>query len=388
MTPSRLKLLLASDDQGVLRHLRVLLIGGEALSPALFAALQPLCATVELINVYGPTETTIWSTCKRLNDGVLNIGQPLLNESVYLLSPQQTLVPIGVVGEICIGGAGVARGYLNRPELSSERFVSFEQAAGGVIYKTGDLGFWQADGSLVCLGRNDDQVKVRGYRVELGEIESQLLSHGAVKEAVVKAVADADGDRQLVAYLVLQPGAAGVIDELRALLQARLPHYMQPAHYLTLDALPLTPNGKVNRNALPNPNVLERQQTARYVAPRSDLEAELTRLWAEILEIEAGVVGIYDNFFELGGHSLKAMRLVSSIQRALGVRLNLVEIFRNATVAALAQRIKELPQITDAVEDESLSSFLSIPALADTAIANSGILPMTDEELALLLAEE
>ncbi|MDY6988813.1 MAG: amino acid adenylation domain-containing protein [Thermodesulfobacteriota bacterium] len=334
VTPSRLNLLLEGRDPAALSSLRVLLIGGEPLSKDLFDRLRPLFSTVEVINVYGPTETTIWSTCKKLNHGELNIGSPLMNESVFILSRDMKLVPIGVTGEICIGGHGLARGYYNRPELTAEKFFTppFSDAP---IYRTGDLGRWLADGNIECLGRNDDQVKIRGYRVELGEIAHCLKNHPDIDDAVVVAKAVDPFTQELAAYLITskKPG----VSLLRPYLAERLPDYMVPSHFVRLEAFPFTPSGKIDKGALPDPVDLGLGPDTAYVAPRNDLEEKLAEIWRRVLRKDA--VGMDDDFFELGGHSLKATRIVSAIHKELGIEIGLRDVFRSPTISGLSLMI-------------------------------------------------
>lgn len=366
LTPSRLKGLLEGAEPAALRGLRVLLIGGEPLPPALLERLRPLAAEVALFNVYGPTESTIWSTCKRLNDGELSIGVPLRNERVYVLSPEHQPMPIGVVGEIAVGGAGVTRGYFARPALTAERFIPLGWAGGERVYRTGDLGTWLPDGSLLCLGREDGQVKVRGYRVEVGEVEARLLQHPALASAAVVARADPQGDTHLVAYVVPIHAQEYTSVGLRDFLRATLPDYMIPAFFVRLDALPLTPNGKVHRQALPAPFEGGEQATRAYHAPRHALDARLVALWQAVLEWEGRPLGIHDNFFEVGGHSLKAMRLLARLQREEGARLTLADLFRAPTISALADRLQQAPPPTGATTPQA------------------EIAPLTPEELELL----
>ena len=299
--------------------LRTLLIGGDRLRT--FTQAQ----TFAVVNNYGPTEATVVATSGRVEVGQpLHIGAPVANARVYLLDAQQCPVPIGVAGELYVGGKGVARGYLHRAELSAERFID-DPFSGGRMYRTGDLARWLPDGNLDYLGRNDDQVKIRGVRIELGEIESALASHPALQDAVVQF-----RDGQLWAWFV--PRQPVEIEVLRTHLQASLPDYMLPAAYVRLDALPLTANGKLDRRALPSPTQ-EAFITRRFEAPQEGVETTLAQIWAELLNVQP--VGRHDHFFELGGHSLLAVQLVQRMREA-GLRADVQVLFGQPTLAALA----------------------------------------------------
>lgn len=297
------------------------LIGGESLPQDL--ASQLLSRTGSLWNMYGPTETTVWSTCWKVENpeqGV-SIGRPIANTEVAILDERQQPCPIGVPGEICIGGAGVTLGYLQRPELTAERFVANAGFTDGRMYRTGDRGRWRADGLLEHMGRLDFQVKLRGHRIELGEIEANLTSHPQVARAVVIVREDQPGDARLVAYVV----AKDVEHEplaLREHLRARLPDYMLPQHFVQIAAVPLLPNGKIDRRALPAPDQkASARSTDRDRAPRTEVELALAAIWKRLLGVEH--VGLTDNFFDLGGHSLLAMRVVHEVKDRFGVALSL-----------------------------------------------------------------
>ena len=299
--------------------LRTLLIGGDRLRS--FARAQ----TFAVINNYGPTEATVVATSGRVEAGrPLHIGTPVANATVYLLDEQQRPVPVGVAGELYVGGKGVARGYLNRPELSAERFLD-DPFTPGRMYRTGDLERWLPDGNLDYLGRNDDQVKIRGMRIELGEIESALATHPDVREAVVHC-----REGQLLAWFI--PRQAVAIEALRTHLQATLADYMLPAAYVPLAALPLTANGKLDRQALPAPTQ-DAFVTRLYEPPRTGAETTLAQIWAELLHVQR--VGRHDHFFELGGHSLLAVQLVQRMRQA-GLRADVQVLFGQPTLAALA----------------------------------------------------
>jgi acyl carrier protein len=294
-----------------------------------------------LWNLYGPTETTIWSSSARIEagDGPITIGRPILNTQMYVLDQNLQPVPIGVVGELYIGGAGVARGYLGRPGLTAERFVPdpFGKARGGRLYRTGDLARRRLDGRLECLGRVDHQVKVRGFRIELGEIEVALRKHPAVREAVVVAREDGTGEKSLVAYLVSDPPAP-TPSELRPFLKDSLPDYMIPSSYVALEALPLTPNGKVDRDALPAPEPARPAASAGYVPPRGPVEEAVAGIWGELLACDR--VGVHDNFFELGGHSLIATQLLARLRDVFAVEPSLRDFLDAPTVAGLSRLIE------------------------------------------------
>jgi len=243
-----------------------------------------------LMNMYGPTETTIWSAVHRVDtvEGIVPLGKPLANQEVYILDTRQQPTPVGVPGELVIGGKGVVRGYLHRPELTAERFVAhpFRGSAGSRVYRTGDLARQRADGTIEFLGRFDHQVKVRGYRIELGEIEATLLTHSGVRETVVVAREDTPGDVRLVAYLVTAGKDAAPAADLKEHLRSRLPDYMVPAHFVTLDALPQTPNGKIDRKALPAPEAGHAPVVSEaFVAPASDLEEKIAAIWKDVLKL-------------------------------------------------------------------------------------------------------
>lgn len=334
ITPSRLKLLIEAQGTLFLQGIRVLLIGGEPLPQALYDRINHLTDTT-IINVYGPTETTVWSTSRHLSGPTIDIGKPLRNESIYILSREGALQPIGVPGEICIGGDGLGRGYLHQPDMTAEKFTPNPFKPGERIYHTGDVGVWLPDGNIRIFGRMDDQVKIRGFRIELGEIEHILTSHPDIQDAVVVARQSSQSNpEELNAYVVSTQELK--LSELREYLARQLPDYMIPAHFVRLDSLPLTPNGKVDKKALPQPGQGASLQSQKYVAPRTPVEEQMAAIWREILELER--VGIYDNFFEIGGHSLRATRMLSRIQKALNLDLSLRDVFATPTIAGLAAK--------------------------------------------------
>ncbi|HKH47321.1 MAG TPA: amino acid adenylation domain-containing protein, partial [Thermoanaerobaculia bacterium] len=313
---------------------------GEALPPEMTRRFFARLPGVELHNLYGPTEAavdvTFWACDPADRRGLVPIGRPVANTQMHVVDRELRPVPVGVAGELLIGGVQVGRGYLARPELTAERFVpdGLGGEAGARLYRTGDLGRWWAGGEIEYLGRIDHQVKLRGVRIELGEIESQLRSHPAVRDAVVVAREDRAGDPRLVAYVV--GGEAGA---LRAHVVAKLPEAMVPSVFVLLDALPLTASGKVDRKALPAPEMGEARRGA-YVAPRTELERVLCGIWADVLGLER--VGIDEGFFDLGGHSLLAARVVSRVRAALGRELPLRAMFEHPTIGGLCAKLPEL----------------------------------------------
>jgi amino acid adenylation domain-containing protein len=312
------------------------LCGGEALPRELANDLLRRAASVW--NMYGPTETTVWSAVHQITSttGPVFVGRPIANTELYVLDSEMQPVPIGVPGELYIGGDGLARGYRNRPELTAEKFVphSFRRQAEARLYNTGDLARYRADGNVELLGRRDDQVKIRGFRVELGEIEAALGEHPAVQTTAVVLRDDEPGEPRLVAYAVLQPGSLAHAEELRSFLKSKLPDYMLPARFEFLTSLPVSPSGKVDRRALPAPGSARLESEASYVAPRTEQEKKLAAIWAEVLHLDR--VSIHDNFFDLGGHSLLAVKVVARVEKALGQKLPVISIFQLPTISELA----------------------------------------------------
>jgi amino acid adenylation domain-containing protein len=309
------------------------LCGGESLPRDLLQALLPRCK--ELWNMYGPTETTIWSTIQRVTsaDGPVLIGRPIANTQTFVLDACRNLVPQGVPGELYIGGAGVARDYLGRPELTEERFVQSPFEPSARLYRTGDLVRWTSGGCLECLGRVDTQVKIRGFRIELGEIETALSRHEAIRQCVVVAREDAPGDKRLVAYFEPRTETTPTVSDLRAYLVKELPGYMVPSIFVPMDKLPVTPNGKIDRKALPIPGH-EHMPAHDFVPPQTETEKVLAQLWTALLRVDN--IGIDDEFFHLGGHSLLAIQAVSRIREAFGVHISAQALFDNPTIAGLA----------------------------------------------------
>jgi amino acid adenylation domain-containing protein len=345
-----------------------MLCGGEALPREL--ANQLLAKGGELWNMYGPTETTIWSSAAQVarDDAPINIGQPIANTQLYILDPHLQPVPMGVTGELHIGGLGLARGYHHRPELTAEKFIAnpFSADPQAQLYKTGDLARFLPDGAIECLGRLDHQVKIRGFRIELDEIEEVLNRHPGVRTSVVVAREDTPGDKRLTAYVVARNGAAGS-SELRDYLRVKLPDYMVPAAFVPLEALPLTPNGKVDRKALPRPDFEAVADQSKFVAPGTPTEIVLAEIWREVLGLKQ--VGIHDDFFELGGHSLLAVRLISKINKSLLLNLSIPVFFQSPTIKKLAtvfdreRRDKREPKLTHT--DESAAPLITFQAKGD-----------------------
>ncbi|MGH7798832.1 MAG: amino acid adenylation domain-containing protein [Candidatus Binatia bacterium] len=319
-----------------------ILCGGETLTTEL--ATQLLARSSSLWNMYGPTETTVWSSICRVETphAQIPIGRPIANTEMYVLDRHQQPLPIGVPGELYIGGSGLARGYLNHPELTDEKFVPdpFRPHTHKRLYKTGDLARWLSDGTIEILGRLDNQVKIRGFRIELGEIEAVLGQHPSVGEAVVVAREVAPAEHRLVGYIVSKPPAVATAEQLSRFLKSKLPDYMVPYAFVMLDALPRTPNGKVDRGALPAPDQRSTDPQKLFLAPRTPIEHQLAGIWAEVLKLKE--VGVGDNFFELGGHSLLATRVISRLRDAFRVELPLRVLFEQPTVAGLAERIDTL----------------------------------------------
>jgi acyl carrier protein len=302
-----------------------------------------------LINLYGSSEVAADVLCYEVQDtdglGAIPIGKPIANTDVYILDSNFQPVCVGVLGEICVGGEGLACGYLNSAKLTAEKFVAhpFSRHGGARLFRTGDIGRYLPDGNIEYHGRRDHQVKVRGFRIEMGEIEACLASHPQVHQVVVIASNSELGDQQLVAYII-STGEAPTDNELRAHLRRKLPDYMIPAAFVLLESLPLTSSGKVNRLALPQPSRAQLATGEDFVAPRTDIERELANIWAEVLRRES--VGVKHNFFEIGGHSLLATQVISRIRKHFKLELPLRSIFESPTVATLATALVELQQKT------------------------------------------
>jgi amino acid adenylation domain-containing protein len=380
-TPSAWRMLLDARWPGDPRL--KMLCGGEGLPRDL--ANQLLAKGGELWNMYGPTETTIWSAVGRIEPGstIITIGEPVANTTLHILDSRLRPVPPGVPGELHIGGLGLARGYRNRPELTAEKFVPdpFSAEPGARLYKTGDVARSRGGGQMEVQGRIDHQVKIRGYRIELGEIEARLAEHPAVKENVVVAHEVAPGRKQLIAYFILRPDTSAanqpqLTAELRDFLKQKLPGYMVPSFFEELAALPLTPNGKIDRKALPAPKVEQAQASRPYVAPVGPIETKLAEIWSEILGRER--VGTQDNIFEIGGDSLLIFRIAARANEA-ALPLTVRQFFQYRTIAELAAQVGEAAPSASAAPRPSLVAVPreayrrpSAPAAASPA-ARSGV---------------
>ncbi len=350
-TPSMARMIAMNDEARMaLGRIKLMMIGGEALPGALVAELGRY-SQARIENMYGPTETTIWSSTETASadESVVNIGRPIANTQLYVLDERREPVAVGVPGELYIGGDGVTRGYWQRPDLTAERFVPDPfvkpecAAPGGArMYRTGDLARWRPDGRIDFLGRADFQVKIRGYRIELGEIEAVLEGQPGVRQAVVVAREDNPGDVRLVAYLRTDPGVS--TDRLRETIGTVLPEHMLPAHFVTVDEFPLTPNRKVDRKALPAPSANPQREAAQaYVAPENAIEQQIAEIWVKVLGVPR--VGSKDNFFALGGHSLLAVQAHREIRQALGTsKLSITDIFRFPVLEALARHLDDKPE--------------------------------------------
>jgi amino acid adenylation domain-containing protein len=340
--PSMLSIFLESTGLERCHSVRQVFASGEALP---FELQQRFFERLgaELHNLYGPTEAavdvTYWHCSRNSQRSIVPIGRPIANTQIYILDPGLQPVPIGIPGELHIGGIGLARGYLNRPDLTAEKFIpnSFSEIPGARLYKTGDLARFLADGNIEYLGRTDFQVKLRGLRIELGEIEAVLAEHAGVLQSVVVVREDNPGDKRLVAYLIAAPGKELQVESLRADLKKRLPEYMLPSRFVVLEKFPMTTSGKVDRKALPAPPV-DREKGSTIVLPRNQVESRLADLFASVLRLPS--VGVTDNFFDLGGHSLLAGRLLAQVNESMDRKIPLSALFRGATVESLAQLIE------------------------------------------------
>lgn len=351
IVPSYLQALLSScQHPAQILPRRCLMLGGESSSWDLVEKVQALALDCTILNHYGPTEATVGVLTYQVENGqrddsaTVPLGRPLANTQIFLLDEHLQPVPIGVPGELYIGGANLARGYFNRPDLTKEKFIShpFEKTEGSRLYKTGDLARYLSDGNIEFLGRIDHQVKIRGFRIELGEIETALRQHQAVRQTVAIALDDERGEKRLVAYVVPYPEQALTINELRSFLQKHLPDYMLPFAFVMLDALPLMLNGKLDRRALPVPDWTRPELEASFIAPCTPEEQLLANIWAEVLGVEQ--VGVQDNFFELGGDSILSIQIVARAKEA-GLCLNPMQLFHHQTIAQLIAVANKTPEL-------------------------------------------
>jgi len=352
---------LAVMPEDTLSNLKAIITAGEKCTRDL---VQRWANGRAFFNAYGPTETTVCASmfqCSQEDEQNPPIGRPINNTELYVVNPHLQPVPVGVAGELLIGGVSLARGYLNRPDLTAEKFVPhpFSEKPGERLYRTGDLVRYLPDGNIEFLGRIDHQVKVRGFRIELGEIEATLVEHPSVRDAAVLAREDVPGDVRLVAYVVAKSDTPVNSGDLRSYLRERLPDYMVPSHFITLDAMPLTPSNKVDRQALPAPDQSRPDLKSEYVAPRNELEQKLADICMALLNLEK--VGVFDSFFDLGGHSLLATQFISRLRTAFEVELPLRSLFEKPTIAELAEEIAivkesagkpQVPTITRVVREQ------------------------------------
>lgn len=384
-TPATWRMLLAAGWQGSPQL--TILCGGEALPRAL--AQQLVSCGKQVWNMYGPTETTIWSTMQAVNPDdlsaqtvgdVVTIGRPIANTQAFIVDKYLRPLPVGVPGELLIGGAGLAAGYFQRPELTAERFLDLQiildeaQSVTQRVYRTGDLATYLPNADIAFYGRIDHQVKIRGYRIELGEVEHQLLQHEAVRAAIVTAQPDVSGESRLVAYVISTDGNTLDTHDLRGFLQTTLPDYMLPSRFVTLEAFPLTPNGKVDRQALPTVKTTTAPTTQIYAPPRNETETQLVMLWQNVLNVPQ--VGIHDNFFELGGHSLLATRLISQVQSQFRIAVPIRRFFENPTIAAFAT-------VLTGSNSESAQPHVPI-----TPVSRDGRLPLSFSQMRLWFLEK
>jgi len=382
--PAMLKMLVdhcESDPSLVPSALRLALLGGDWIPVSLPERLRALVPECRVISMGGATECSMDSTIYEVEEvdpswRSIPYGVPMANQLAYVLDEDHQPVPALVPGELYLGGIGVGKGYYRRPELSAERFLPdpFATTPGARMYRTGDLARWMEDGNLELLGRVDNQVKIRGYRIELGEIEARLRAHGAVREGVVVAKADASGERRLVAYYV--PRASTELSEprfahllaadLRKTLAAELPHYMVPSLYVRLESLPLSPNGKVDRKRLPEPAQGRAEHLAEYLAPRDALEETLATIWAEVLDLEQ--VGVEDAFLDLGGHSILAAQVQARLAEVFPFEVSLRELFETSTVAKLAAHLRTLARGAGVDLDEICTTLRALAGLSDDEV--------------------
>ncbi|PCN44848.1 non-ribosomal peptide synthetase [Brevibacillus laterosporus] len=364
--PSLFNAIVDSATAEDLHQLRCVTLGGEKLSPQIVQKIKQKNPAIEINNEYGPTENSVVTTIQRAIgvDQAITIGRPLANVTVYIVNNEHHLQPIGVVGELCIAGRGLGRGYLNRPELTEEKFVANPFVPGERMYKTGDLAKWRPDGTIEYVGRVDEQVKVRGFRIEIGEIESTILQYHGVGEVVVTAQQDQHAQQYLCAYFVAEKEV--VLADLRKFVSKELPAYMVPTYFVQLLELPTTANGKVDKRALPKPQNVG-VAAKEYIAPRNMVEEQLATIWQEVLEVEK--IGITDHFFEIGGHSLKAMLLISKVYEYMQEELPLHLVFQHPTIEKMAEFILHKQYEQNAGHPILLNKETNRPVFSFTPIA-------------------
>ncbi len=379
-TPSMASMLMLDEEtKNAFGQLKKLLIGGEAFPAALAEQLQEVVSG-DIINMYGPTETTVWSTTYKLDKirRAIPIGRPIANTTIYILDQNLQPVPLGVPGELMIGGEGVVRGYLKQPDLTAERFIKnpFSQNPESRLYRTGDLARYFPDGNIEFIGRMDHQVKIRGYRIELGEIEAVLNKHPALHESVVIAREDVPGQKRLVAYVIPVKGANPTSNQLRDYAKTQLPDYMVPVHVVALDAFPQTPNKKIDRKALPAPSMDRIERGVDFDPPRTDIEEALAGLWADVLGVQQ--VGRDENFFDIGGESLTATLIILSIKQACNIDLPLHTLFTSPTVAALSKKLEDAFLQLIETEGPGAASAEGFPS-TDSVLTDTAPAPVREE---------
>ena len=365
-------------DEPLPPSVRLVIIGGEKASRDAWRRWkQRAGSAVKLINAYGPTEATITATLHAAgkDEEALLIGRPIANVCAVILDDNLAPVPVGAEGELHLAGAGLARGYLNRPELSLRKFIPnpFPEFPSERLYKTGDLARFRPDGTLEFLGRRDGQVKIRGHRIELGEVETALSSHFAIWRAAAAVREDAAGKERLVGYFVPRKGSSPRISELREFLKTKLPEYMLPSSLIRMESLPMAPSGKVDREALPKPGDSRPELEQPFVAPRTPVEEVIAGIWGEVLGLNR--IGVHDNFFDLGGHSLVATQVISRMRQALQVEIPLASLFSLPTISALAERLAEASPETQ-------------PVLPVSAVSKGIALPMTPAQSRLWFLDQ
>lgn len=355
-SPRLLKAMIEQMNEEDFLHVQHVVVGGEQLEPDTVERLFSLQPQIRLNNEYGPTENSVVSTFQPVHsvDEQITIGKPVANHQAYILGAHHQIQPIGVPGELYVGGAGVARGYLNRPELTKEKFVQHLLLPGQKMYKTGDLARWLPDGRIEYLGRIDHQVKIRGYRIELGEVESAMFNLEEVREAAVVAREGADGAKQLYAYYVGEPSLTAA--QFRAMLSRELPDYMIPSYFIHLECIPLTPNGKIDLKALPVTEEKTRTEN-EYIAPRNSIEELLVSIWQEVLGAER--IGILDNFFDFGGDSIKSIQVSSRLYQA-GYNVDMKHLFKYPSIAELSTFVEPVSRMADQGEVKGRASLTPI----------------------------